>query len=123
MTDDKTPDTVTLGKARGLLSDYGFVRKHAMQSLFETLDNSSEGTVVVDSDARIVWINRSYAARFGFTNPDEVIGLDCETVIPNSLMREVVATGRPILLDILETGQEPLVVTRLPIRDSRYSTN
>ncbi|VVE17974.1 sigma-54 dependent transcription regulator [Pandoraea horticolens] len=122
MYEDEKPDPIALGEQRGLLSDYAFVRKQAMQSLFETLDTSSEGTVVVDSDARIVWINRSYAERFGFTNPEAVIGLDCEVVIPNSLMREVVTTGRPILLDILETGQEPLVVTRLPIKDSHGKT-
>ena len=52
-----------------------------------------------------------------FDDPLDAIGLDCETVIPNSLMREVVATGKPILLDVLETDREPLVVTRLPLKD------
>ncbi|AHN74647.2 sigma-54-dependent Fis family transcriptional regulator [Pandoraea pnomenusa] len=122
MMNDDARNAPGLERQHDLLSDYEFVRKQAMQSLFETLDHSSEGTVVVDGDARIVWINRGYAARFGFSNPDAVIGLDCEDVIPNSLMREVVSTGRPILLDILETGHEPLVVTRLPIRDAHGKT-
>ncbi|AOY97048.1 sigma-54-dependent Fis family transcriptional regulator [Cupriavidus sp. USMAA2-4] len=93
-----------------------------MQTLFDTLDRSSEGTVVVDRDARIVWINRLYAARFGFTDPRDAIGRDCEAVIPNSLMREVVTSGEPILLDILESGRDPLVVTRLPIKDGQGQT-
>ena len=75
-----------------------------MRSLFDMLDRSSEGTVVVDRDARIVWMNQHYAARFGFSDPQDAIGRDCEEVIPNSLLREVVTSGEPILLDIMETG-------------------
>jgi transcriptional regulator with PAS, ATPase and Fis domain len=97
--------------------DYSDVMRRAMESLFKTFENLSEGTFIVDADARVVWINKRYAARFGFDDPLDAIGLDCEAVIPNSLMREVVATGKPILLDVLETDREPLVVTRLPLRD------
>ncbi len=38
-------------------------------------------------------------------------------MIPGSLLREVVRTGRPILLDMQDTPKEPLVVMRLPIHD------
>ncbi len=100
-----------------LLFDYDYVARRAMESLFRTFENFSEGTFVVDEHARVVWINKRYAARFGFTNPQDAIGLDCEQVIPNSLMREVVTTGKPILLDLLETDREPMIVTRLPIKD------
>ena len=40
-----------------------------MASLFEAFDSLCEGTVVVDRDARVVWINERYAARFGVTDP------------------------------------------------------
>ncbi|XQM28371.1 sigma-54 interaction domain-containing protein [Burkholderia gladioli] len=98
-----------------LPAGYGDVLTRAAESLFRTFEHSSAGTLIVDRDARVVWINSRYAARFGFADPRTAIGLDCEAVIPHSLMREVVATGRPILLDIMETGREPLVVTRLPL--------
>jgi transcriptional regulator with PAS, ATPase and Fis domain len=101
----------------GLPATYGDVLRRAMDSLFRTFENFSEGTFIVDADARVVWINKRYAARFGFSDPEQAIGRDCEAVIPNSLMREVVNTGKPILLDILETDREPLVVTRLPLKD------
>lgn len=45
----------------------------------------------------------------GFGEPEAVIGLDCEAVVPNSMMREVVNSGEPILLDILETDRDPIV--------------
>ena len=105
-----------------LLFDYDYVARRAMESLFRTFENFSEGTFVVDEHARVVWINKRYAARFGFTHPQDAIGLDCEQVIPNSLMREVVTTGKPILLDILETDREPMIVTRLPIKDDSGRT-
>ena len=105
-----------------LLLDYDDVARRAMESLFRTFENFSEGTFVVDDQARVVWINKRYAARFGFSNPQDAIGLDCEQVIPHSLMREVVTTGKPILLDILETGREPMIVTRLPIKDDEGRT-
>ncbi|HET7670904.1 MAG TPA: sigma 54-interacting transcriptional regulator, partial [Burkholderiales bacterium] len=39
--------------------------------------------------------------------------------IPNSLMREVVRTGEPIMLDIMQFGDESFVVMRVPIKDER----
>jgi transcriptional regulator with PAS, ATPase and Fis domain len=102
--------------------DYGDVLRRAMESLFKTFENFSEGTFIVDADARVVWMNKRYAARFGFSDPAQAIGRDCEAVIPHSLMREVVATGKPILLDVLETDREPLVVTRLPLKDDHGAT-
>ncbi|WP_144142258.1 sigma-54 interaction domain-containing protein [Paraburkholderia sp. BCC1884] len=106
----------------GLPATYGDVLRRAMDSLFRTFENFSEGTFIVDAEARVVWINKRYAARFGFADPQQAIGRDCEAVIPNSLMREVVKTGKPILLDILETDREPLVVTRLPLKDEAGET-
>ncbi|MGN6318648.1 sigma-54 interaction domain-containing protein [Trinickia sp.] len=106
----------------GVPAQYGAILRSAMDSLFKTFENFSEGTLIVDADARIVWINERYAARFGFTDTQQAIGLDCETVIPNSLMREVVQTGKPILLDVLENGREPFVVMRLPLKDEAGRT-
>ena len=106
----------------GVPADYSAIVRSATNSLFKAFENFSEGTLIVDADARIVWISERYAARFGFTDTRQAIGLDCETVIPNSLMREVVQTGKPILLDVLENGREPLVVTRLPLEDESGKT-
>ncbi len=99
------------------LQNYQSTRLQAMRSLFEIVEQSSEGTVIVDRDARIVWINERYARRFGLADPADAIGQPVENVIPGSLLREVVHTGQPILLDMLDTSQLPLVVMRLPIRD------
>ncbi|MHA6194850.1 sigma-54 interaction domain-containing protein [Pseudomonas wadenswilerensis] len=100
------------------LKDYQRVRRLAIKSLFEIIEQSSEGTVIVDRDARIVWMNERYARRFGLSDASAAIGQPCEQVIPGSLMRDVVTQGRPALLDMLDTPKEPLVVMRLPIHDA-----
>ncbi|UIF88803.1 sigma-54-dependent Fis family transcriptional regulator [Cupriavidus sp. UYPR2.512] len=105
-----------------MLVNYDSVARRAMDSLFRTFENFSEGTIVVDAQARVVWINKRYAARFGFEDPQMAIGLECEQVIPNSLMRQVVETGKPILLDILETRHDPMIVMRMPIKDNDGNT-
>ena len=99
------------------LKDYQQVRGLAIQSLFEIIEQSSEGTVIVDRDANIVWMNERYAKRFGLKSADQAIGQPCEQVISNSLLRQVVRNDRPILLDIQDTPKGPRVVMRLPIHD------
>ena len=99
------------------LNDYKRVQRLAIRSLFEIIEQSSEGTVIVDKDARIVWINERYARRFGLQDPGLAIGQPCEHVIPGSLLRQVARDGQPILLDMMDTAKDPLVVMRLPIHD------
>ena len=100
-----------------MLLDHDRMRRISMQSLFESLEMICEGTVVVDHEARIVWINERYAIRLGAISAADAVGRPVEEVIPNSLMREVVLTGQPILLDLLETPDTTFVVTRIPLKD------
>ena len=102
--------------------DYATLRTRAMASLFEAFDSLCEGTVMVDRNARVVWINERYAARFGIADARQAIGKEIEEIIPTSLMREVVRTGRPLLLDILDVNGESFVVTRIPIKDDAGET-
>ncbi|MFC7421364.1 sigma-54 interaction domain-containing protein [Iodobacter arcticus] len=99
------------------LTDGHNERQLALQSLFRTLEDNSEGTVIVDEQCKIVWINARHADRFGFKDPASAIGKVVEEVIPNSQLRDVLKTGQPILLDLMETPDRTLVVTRLPLKD------
>jgi len=93
------------------------IHERAIRSLFDQLDTFCEGAIAVDREARVVWINEKYAETLGLKCPDDALGRDVEEVIPNSLMRQVAETGRPILLDIMEFGNRAFVVTRVPIKD------
>ena len=91
--------------------------KIATESLLGHFAEICEGAVIVDRHARIVWMNDRYPKRLGVTDPAAAIGQPVESILPNSLMREVVETGRPIMLDIMDFGEESFVVVRLPLRD------
>jgi transcriptional regulator with PAS, ATPase and Fis domain len=93
------------------------IRERAVRSLFQMLESICEGAIIVDRHARIVWISDKYLATLGLAHADEALGRVVEEVIPTSLMRQVVETGEPILLDIMEIRGQSLVVTRLPMRD------
>jgi len=93
------------------------IRRLAMQTLFERLDSLCEGAIAVDLNARVVWMNDKYAKKLGIESAEAALGREVEEVIPNSLMRQVVQTGEPILLDIMEFGAEQFVVTRMPLND------
>ena len=101
------------------LKDPAEVRKIARKSLFEGLDQMCEGAIIVDREARIVWISDKYAARLKLGSAADAVGRVVEDVIPNSLMREVVRTGEPIMVDIMQFDDESFVVMRVPIKDDR----
>lgn len=89
------------------------LRKRAVQSMFDHMASICEGLVAVDRDVRIAWMDDKYKALLGIDY--DVTGRVVEEIIPNSLMRQVVTTGKPILLDIMEFGVRSFVVIRLPL--------
>ena len=53
------------------LKDPEAVRKIARKSLFEGLDQMCEGAIVVDRDARVVWISEKYASKLKLANASD----------------------------------------------------
>ena len=92
------------------------LREHAVQSLFHQLGDACVGLIIVDKDARIAWLGERYQELLN--HPQDPLGKPVEEVIPNSLMRRVVETGQPTLLDLMDVGERTIVVTRLPLRDA-----
>jgi transcriptional regulator with PAS, ATPase and Fis domain len=101
------------------LKDPAAIRKIARKSLFEGLDRMCEGAIIVDREARIVWLSDKYAARLNLACAGDAVGRVVEDVIPNSLMREVVRTGEPMMVDIMQFEEESFVVMRVPVKDDR----
>jgi len=100
------------------IQDYSLLKLKALQQVFDCFGEIAEGCLVVDRDVRVVMISDRYAANLGVA-PEDVLGREIESFLPNSLMRQVVETGRPILLEIFEARDHTFVVTRIPIRDER----
>jgi transcriptional regulator with PAS, ATPase and Fis domain len=98
-------------------NDKSGLTRDLIEALFPMFEQASAGGIAVDRQARITWINASYAALLGIEDPAAVIGEPVRRVIPMTRMPEVVETGRPLLLDIMEYESQQLVVTRLPYFD------
>jgi transcriptional regulator with PAS, ATPase and Fis domain len=96
------------------------ILRYAARSMFGLFSTMAEGMMLVDRDCRVVWINDAYK-RFlpalGFERPEDFIGRPVEEIVPNTLMRHVVETGKPILLDLLTNKAGTFVVSRIPLRD------
>jgi len=84
---------------------------------FDSLGDSFKGAITVDAEARITWIDERYRELLGIPTDAGIIGQRVEEVIPHSLLRRVVDTGRPILIDIMAFDDKQFVVCRLPLRN------
>ncbi|HLO66837.1 MAG TPA: sigma 54-interacting transcriptional regulator [Holophaga sp.] len=104
-----------MNKPLPIFQDFPLLKQKAARQFFECFDELAEGCLVVDEDVRVVMISERYAANLG-VEPADVLGKEIETFLPESLMRQVVVTGKPILLEIFEARGHSLVVTRMPIR-------
>ncbi|MBV8618508.1 MAG: sigma 54-interacting transcriptional regulator [Curvibacter sp.] len=107
-------------RAHHLLPDeLAHLHEVANRSLFTQFAELCEGALIVDRQARVVWMNEKYPLRLGLRDPAAAIGQPVEAMLPNSQMREVVESGRPIMLDIMDFGSESFVVLRLPLRNEQ----
>jgi transcriptional regulator with PAS, ATPase and Fis domain len=92
----------------------------AARSMFELFANASEGMLLVDRAARVVWINDQYK-RFlpalGFQRVEDFVGHPVSDVVHNTQMHRVLETGKPILIDLLSNKAGTFVVSRIPLRD------
>ncbi len=92
----------------------------AARSMFDLFANASEGMMLVDRDARVVWVNEQYK-RFlpalGFDRVEDFVGHPVSQVVQNTQMHRVIETGKPILIDLLSNKAGTFVVSRIPLRD------
>jgi transcriptional regulator with PAS, ATPase and Fis domain len=93
----------------------------AAQSMFETFTGTAMGTMVVDREHRIVWIDdgyRRFLPALGHLEGD-FVGRRVEEVVPNTLMGQVIESGTPILVDLLTNQAGTFLVSRLPLRNAQ----
>src|SRR5262245_54173724 len=107
-------------RADELPRDARSVLELAARSMFQLFADTAEGMLVVDRGGRVVWISEGYKQflpALGFERESEFVGHAVEEVVPNTLMREVIETGRPILVDLLTNKAGTFLVSRIPLRD------
>ena len=100
--------------------DVASILELAARSMFDLFAGASEGMILVDRSARVVWINdqyRRFLPALGFASEQEFIGSPVSSVVQNTQMDQVLSTGRPILIDLLTNRAGTFVVSRIPLRD------
>ncbi len=103
-----------------LPSDPDGLLKLAAQSMFDTFAQAAMGMMVVNREHRVVWISEGYKSflpALGFATESDFVGKRVEEVVPNTLMAQVIESGRPILVDLLTNQAGTFLVSRLPLRD------
>ncbi|MFZ5550448.1 MAG: sigma-54 interaction domain-containing protein [Pseudomonadota bacterium] len=113
----KTPPTAATAS---LPQDADQVLRLAAQSMFDIFAQTALGMMVVDRQHRIVWISEGYKhflPALGFEREQDFVGRPVEEVVPNTLMNQVIESGRPIVLDLLTNKAGTFLVSRLPLRD------
>jgi transcriptional regulator with PAS, ATPase and Fis domain len=107
-------------KTDALPRDAQSILELAARSMFELFANASEGMLLVDRTARVVWVNEQYK-RFlpalGFERVEDFVGHPVSEVVHNTQMHRVMETGKPILIDLLSNKAGTFVVSRIPLRD------
>lgn len=109
-----------LASLTGLPTDGQSILSLAARSLFELFASASEGMLLVDRSGRVVWINdhyRRYLPALGFEKEDDFVGRPVVEVVQNTLMGQVMETGKPILIDLLTNRAGTFLVSRFPLRD------
>lgn len=81
----------------------------------EALDSLDEWLVIVDDQARIVFLNRPYAQFLGVKR-DEVYGQPIVNIIENTQMHRVVESGQPEMSRLQEIQGRHMIANRYPIR-------
>ncbi|MDO8249833.1 MAG: sigma 54-interacting transcriptional regulator [Rhodoferax sp.] len=93
----------------------------AARSMFDLFANASEGMMLVDRQARVVWVNdqyKRYLPALGFERVEDFVGHPVASVVQNTQMHHVLESGKPILIDLLTNRAGTFVVSRIPLRDS-----
>lgn len=91
--------------------------RELIEALIPMFEQASAGVIAIDRRARITWINSSYSKLMGLGDPASAVGRPVRQLIPHTRMPEVLESGKPLLLDIMEHQKQQLVVTRLPFFD------
>ena len=106
--------------AAGLPADADALLRLAARSMFDVFARSAMGMLVVDREHRVVWISEGYKSflpALGFAHEGEFVGRRVEEVVPNTMMAQVIESGRPIMVDLLSNRAGTFLVSRLPLRD------
>jgi len=74
-----------------------------------------EGVIIIDNDARILYINKTAVRLLNLSG--DFIGKPVTKVIPNTRLHIVVRTGIPEIDEVQHVGENIIVTSRIPLKD------
>jgi transcriptional regulator with PAS, ATPase and Fis domain len=116
----RVPDSSPPLQSTALPRDAQSILELAARSMFDLFAHASEGMLLVDRDARVVWINdqyRRFLPALGFAREEDFVGHPVSSVVQNTQMHQVLRSGKAILIDLLTNRAGTFVVSRIPLRD------
>jgi transcriptional regulator with PAS, ATPase and Fis domain len=90
----------------------------AERSFFSTMEAFASGTLATDARGVIVWINDKYCRLLG-VEAAKLIGRAIRSALPGTRIPEVLSSGQPIVLDVMEHDGRQYVVSRFPVFDNQ----
>ncbi|RAU17932.1 sigma-54-dependent Fis family transcriptional regulator [Nitrincola tibetensis] len=91
------------------------MRAKVLSFLQTSFDTFYEHTIAVDQKGILTWISQSYCDFLHLeTSP---IGQHITDVIPNSYLPQVIATGKPVFLDLLYVRHQWVLVSVIPLHN------
>ena len=79
------------------------------------LESIREGIIAIDTDCMITMANQASLTNLGYENHDDVVGKRIEELFPRTGMRDVLATGEPILDREVTVNGQDMIFNILPI--------
>lgn len=91
------------------------VREHFLSFLQRSFETFYQDTIAVDRHGIVNWISDDYYQFLGLT--ESPIGKHITDVIPGSYMPQVLATGEPVMLDLLSIRNQWVLVSVIPLQN------
>ena len=110
-----------MDKSDSLPRDAQSILERAARSMFDLFAHASEGMLLADRQARVVWVNdlyKRFLPALGFDRVEDFVGQPVSSVVQNTQLHHVLETGKPILIDLLTNRAGTFVVSRIPLRDT-----
>lgn len=79
------------------------------------LESIIEGVIIVDKDARILYINKTAVRLLNLKS--DFLGKHVTEVIPNTRLHIVVRTGIPEVDEVQNVGENIIITSRMPLKD------
>jgi two-component system CitB family sensor kinase/two-component system sensor histidine kinase DcuS len=83
------------------------------------LESIREGIIAIDTDCTITMANQASLQNLGYESNEQVVGRRIEEIFPRTGMRDVLATGDPILDREVTVNSQEMIFNILPITRGR----